>query len=112
MILTVTLNPCLDKSLFVPRNVPIETLRPGRVVDLAGGKGVNVSRALAGLGEPALALIPLGGHPGAETADLARQEGLEILVVPIDGRTRTALTIREARTGQCWHYREPGPPWT
>src|SRR5438552_1323661 len=56
--------------------------------------------------------MPLGGHPGAETADLARQEGLEILVVPIDGRTRTALTIREERTGQYWHYLEPGPHWT
>ena len=75
MILTVTLNPCLDKSLFVERNVPIETLRAARAVDLAGGKGVNVARALAGLGEPALALLPLGGPPGAETAELARREG-------------------------------------
>jgi 1-phosphofructokinase family hexose kinase len=111
MILTVTLNPCLDKSLFVPRNVPIETLRPGRVVDLAGGKGVNVARALAGLGEPAEALLPLGGHPGAETADLARHEGLQPIVVPISGRTRIALTIREESTGSYWHYLEPGPEW-
>ena len=111
MILTVTLNPCLDKSLFVERNVPIETLRAARAVDLAGGKGVNVARALAGLGEPALALLPLGGPPGAETADLARREGLEPIVVPIAGRTRTALTIREESTGSYWHYLEPGPEW-
>ena len=44
MILTVTLNPCLDKSLFVERNLPIETVRADRVIDLAGGKGVNVAR--------------------------------------------------------------------
>src|SRR5438477_6273623 len=111
MILTVTLNPCLDKSLFVERNVPIETLRPARAVDLAGGKGVNVARALAGLGEPALALMPLGGHPGAETADLARREGLEPIAVPIAGRPRTAVTVREQRTGAYWHYLEPGPDW-
>jgi tagatose 6-phosphate kinase len=111
MILTVTLNPCLDKSFFVPRNVPIEALRPERVVDLAGGKGVNVARALGGLGEPAAALLPLGGHPGAETADLARQEGLQPIVVPIAGRTRIALTIREESTGGYWHYLEPGPVW-
>jgi 1-phosphofructokinase family hexose kinase len=111
MILTVTLNPCLDKSFFVPRNVPVETLRPERVVDLAGGKGVNVARALAGLGETAEALVPLGGHPGAEMADLARQEGLHPIVVPISGRTRIALTIREESTGSCWHYLEPGPEW-
>src|SRR6476646_9528936 len=102
MILTVTLNPCVDKSLFVDRNVPVESLRPARVIDLAGGKGVNVARALAGLGETALAFVPLGGHPGAEIADLARQEGLEVLAVPVEGRSRTALTIREERTGQYW----------
>lgn len=111
MILTVTLNPCLDKSLFVERNLPAETLRPACVVDLAGGKGVNVARALAGLGEPARALLPLGGHPGAETAALARGEGLAPIVVPITGRTRIALTIREESTGAYWHYLEPGPEW-
>ncbi len=109
MILTVTLNPCLDKSLFVERNVPAETVRPTRVVDLAGGKGVNVARALTALGEPVEALLPLGGHTGAATADLARAEGLQPRVVPIRDRTRTALTIREEATGVVWHYVEPGP---
>jgi tagatose 6-phosphate kinase len=112
MILTVTLNPCLDKSLFVERNVPTETLRPRRVVDLAGGKGVNVARALNALGEPALTFLPLGGHPGAETADLARAERLEAVVVPIAGRTRIALTVQEVASGTYWHYLEPGPDWT
>src|SRR5258708_5937847 len=111
MILTVTLNPCLDKSLFVERNIPIEPLRASRVVNLAGGKGVNVARALAGLAEPAQALLPLGGHPGAEAADLARREGLDLITVPIAGQTRTALTVREDRTGAYWHYLEPGPEW-
>jgi 1-phosphofructokinase family hexose kinase len=109
MILTVTFNPCLDKSLFVARNVPTESLRPDRVIDLAGGKGVNVARALRALGEPSLSLLPLGGHAGAATAELARKEGLEPVVVPIRGRTRTALTIREGTTGAYWHYLEPGP---
>lgn len=111
MVLTVTLNPCLDKSLFVERNVPTETLRPDRVVDLAGGKGVNVARALIRLGEAACALMPLGGHVGTATAELALQEGLGPIVVPITGRTRTALTIREEGTARYWHYVEPGPAW-
>jgi tagatose 6-phosphate kinase len=112
MILTVTLNPCLDKSLFVERNVPTETLRPARVVDLAGGKGVNVARALTALGEPNRALLPVGGCPGADTADLGRREGLDLIAVPISGRTRTAVTIREESTGTLWHYLEPGPELT
>jgi tagatose 6-phosphate kinase len=112
MILTVTLNPCVDKSLFVERNVPVESLRPERVVCLAGGKGVNVARALTRLDEPAQAFMPLGGHVGADTDGLARREGLDPVVVPISGRTRTALTVREESTGCYWHYLEPGPEWT
>src|SRR5438094_10396669 len=107
MILTVTLNPCLDKSFFVERNVPIETLRPVRVVDLAGGKGVNVARSLKALGEPVLTFMPLGGHPGAETAELAQAEALAPVVVTIAGRTRIALTVQEEGSGVYWHYLEP-----
>jgi tagatose 6-phosphate kinase len=112
MILTVTLNACLDKSLFVESNIPTATLRPQRVVELAGGKGVNVARALLALGEPALTLMPLGGSPGADAADLARREGLEPIVIPLRGRSRTALTVQETSTGAYWHYVEPGPIWS
>jgi 1-phosphofructokinase family hexose kinase len=109
MILTVTLNPALDKTLSVNRNTPQDTLRATRGVDIAGGKGVNVARALHALGGRARALIPLAGHPGAQVADLARAEGIEVASVPVSGQTRTAITIRDAETGQYWHYLEPGP---
>jgi 1-phosphofructokinase family hexose kinase len=112
VILTVTLNPCLDKSLFIDRNAPAETIRATGVRDLAGGKGVNVSRALVRLGEEVCTLMPLGGHAGAWVADLAREEGLRPRAVPIAGGTRCALTLQETGTGQTWHYLEPGPPLT
>lgn len=109
MFLTVTLNPALDKTLCVDRNAPQCTVRATRSVDLAGGKGVNVARALHALGGRARALMPLAGHAGAHAADLARAEGLEVASVPVSGQTRTALTIRDAESGQYWHYLEPGP---
>lgn len=109
MVLTVTLNPCLDKSLFIPRNAPVETIRATEVRTIAGGKGVNVSRALAALGVPARTLMPLGGDAGRWTARLAQEEGLRPMVVPIRGETRTALTLQETDTGTVWHYLEPGP---
>jgi tagatose 6-phosphate kinase len=109
MILTVTLNPCLDKSLFVAANVAEETLRATAVRDLAGGKGVNVARALRGLGAPVGALMPLGGHSGAHVAALAQAESLNPIAVPIAGTTRYALTVLEEPTGKTWHYLEPGP---
>jgi tagatose 6-phosphate kinase len=109
MFLTVTFNPALDKTLLVDRNPPQATIRASRVIALAGGKGVNVARAVHALGGRARALMPLAGHAGAHLADLARQEGLEIRAVPVRGETRLALTVQDAETGQYWHYLEPGP---
>src|SRR4051794_15287265 len=109
MFLTVTLNPALDKTLAVARNAPQETLRATERVDLAGGKGVNVARALLGLGARVRAFMPLGGHPGAQQADLARAEGMEVAAVPIAGQTRMAITVRDGESGKYWHYLEPGP---
>src|SRR5437879_12358188 len=110
--LTVTLNPALDKTLCVDHNAPGETLRARRVIDIAGGKGLNVARALRSLGGEVRAFVPLGGHPGAQVADLAREEGIEIVAVPVSGRTRTAFTVQDDRTGKYWHYLEPGPVFT
>ena len=103
MFLTVTLNPALDKTLQVDHNAPRETLRATRRIDLAGGKGVNVARALLALGAKARALMPLGGHPGAQVADLARAEGMEVVAVPVAGVTRAAITIRVPGSRQYWH---------
>ena len=109
MFLTVTLNPALDKTLIIGRNVPKATLRATRSINLAGGKGVNVARALLALGAQARVLLPLGGPPGDQTADLARAEGMEVATVPVPGNTRMALTMLEEGTGEYWHYLEPGP---
>jgi 1-phosphofructokinase family hexose kinase len=109
MFLTVTLNPALDKTLIVPRNEPKATLRATRSINLAGGKGINVSRALLALGAATRVFMPLGGHPGAQTADLARAEGMEVVSVPVPGNTRMAITTLEEGTGEYWHYLEPGP---
>lgn len=109
MFLTVTLNPALDKTLVVEHNAPQVTVRAARAVDIAGGKGVNVARALLALGGRARALLPLGGHPGQHVADLARAEGIEVASVPVSGQTRTAVTVHEQSTGAYWHYLEPGP---
>ncbi len=109
MFLTVTLNPALDKTLRIARNEPQITVRATGAIDIAGGKGVNVARALQALGGRARALMPLGGHAGQHVADLARAEGIEVASVPVSGQTRTALTVHEEETGSYWHYLEPGP---
>lgn len=112
MFLTVTLNPALDKTLTVPRCEPNVTVRATECLDIAGGKGVNVARALRALGAQVRAFMPLGGHPGQQVADLARAEGIEVAGVEVGGRTRTAVTIREPGGRDYWHFLEPGPRFT
>ena len=61
MILCVTLNPCLDKTLTVPAWQPGDSVRGRAVREVVGGKGNNVARALTRLGRPARPVTFLGG---------------------------------------------------
>ncbi len=64
MILTVTLNPSLDQTLFVEKLIVGDTNRVGRVESDAGGKGINLSRIAAQIGAKTLATGLLGGPTG------------------------------------------------
>lgn len=112
MILTVTLNPALDKTLEVTDNPPLATIRATRVMEMAGGKGINVARAAVRMGCEARCLAPLGGRSGQAVADLANAEGLELLAVELTGNTRSAITVRDRSSDRYWHYLEPGPEWS
>ena len=75
MILTVTPNPCLDRTYEIPSLDRGEVIRAtGDRVD-PGGKGVNVSRAVAAAGRRTVAVLPLGGAPGAARRGPARRAG-------------------------------------
>ena len=108
-IVTVTPNPSID------RTIEIGTLGVGGVnraldslVD-AGGKGVNVARALAANGHPACAVLPTGGPDGQLLAGLLTRDGLEVRSVPTSGRTRTTIVIAELG-GRATKIDEPGAP--
>lgn len=92
MILTVTPNPALDKTVVLPNFTVGETYR-SEVLTLAGGKGLNVARAARTLGQPCLALAPLGGYTGQYMRKLARQEGLSCEGPELSSELRTCLTI-------------------
>lgn len=92
MLLTITPNPALDKTVVLPGFTVGQTYR-AEVLTLAGGKGMNVARAARVLGQPCLALAPLGGHTGRYLRQLARQEGLNSDGPEIAAELRTCLTI-------------------
>lgn len=109
MVLTVTLNPCLDKTVFVPRMEPAGYVPVRKVVRLAGGKGVNVARFLKTLGDSALAFTVLAGAVGDEVQELLRGEGIPHEVVRVGGLTRTELTVVDEATGRVLQLNERGP---
>ncbi|HYQ34080.1 MAG TPA: PfkB family carbohydrate kinase, partial [Lapillicoccus sp.] len=75
MILTVTLNPALDKTYTVDALVPNGSHRVRSVVERAGGKGVNVASVLHDVGIPCVALVLAGGENcKAITADLEARD--------------------------------------
>ncbi|MFF0077022.1 1-phosphofructokinase [Streptomyces sp. NPDC005494] len=95
MILTVTPNPSLDRTYELPGLTRGAVLRAtGDRVD-PGGKGVNVSRAVAAAGHRTVAVAPLGGPEGALLARLLGEHGIEAAGVPIAGSTRINITLVE-----------------
>ncbi|MEV6344718.1 1-phosphofructokinase family hexose kinase [Actinoplanes sp. NPDC051851] len=111
MILTVTLNPSVDRALEVEALVRGEVLRSVDSHIDPGGKGVNVSRALLANGVRSTAVVPAGGAEGEQLVDLLKGEGVDMLAVPIAGRTRSNITLAEP-DGTVTKVNEAGPVLT
>lgn len=93
MILCLTPNPAIDRTLLVPNLQPGIVTRPTRTIVAAGGKGFNVARAIHLLGGQAMCAGLLGGHAGRLVADLAQQEGLSGTWTWLETETRTCTII-------------------
>jgi tagatose 6-phosphate kinase len=101
MVTTITLNPMLDKTIYVDRIERGTIHRANRMEMVAGGKGINVSRQLHRLGIRTLATGFLGGEVGAVISRLLTEEA-----VPHDF-VQSATATREGLT-----YLEPDGTWT
>ncbi|WP_405570434.1 1-phosphofructokinase [Streptomyces sp. NBC_01167] len=108
MILTVTPNPSLDRTYEVPALDRGEVLRATAERMDPGGKGVNVSRAVAAAGHRTVAVMPLGGPPGALVAELLAGQGIEVAAVPVTGGTRSNIALAEP-DGTLTKINAPGP---
>lgn len=108
-ILTVTVNPSLDVTTTVPKLEPQRKLRCGPPVMHAGGGGVNVSRAIRELGGESQAFVGLGGDTGRQYAQLLRHGGVEYVEFPLQGETRSSMTVMEEQSGLHYRFVLPGP---
>lgn len=108
MIVTVTPNPSIDRTLL------IDELRRGHLVRATsstvdpGGKGVNVSIALTKNGKRTTAVLPEGGDEGDQLVGLLNRQGLDLVAVPIARPIRSNITLVEPN-GLITKINEPGP---
>ena len=107
-VLTLSLNPSLDKTVSVERIVPGQELRAREVRTIAGGKAVNVMRTLRSLDVDAAILGIAGGAAGKRLEELIDAESLSQEWVWSDEETRTNLTIKDRATGRAMRILEPG----
>lgn len=109
-IVTLTLNPALDKSTEVPHLVAEQKLRCSSFRLDAGGGGINVSKAIRRLGGDSVAVFPAGGHNGKLVQDLVEQEGVRIQVLEVKGETRENISVLETSKGAQYRFTLPGLP--
>lgn len=109
MIATVTLNPALDKTIYIDRLLPYDTNRITKIEIDAGGKGLNASRVLKELGTETVALGFLGGRTGRQIENELRLEGVPTDFVWVAGETRTNISVQDASGAPPTMLNEPGP---
>src|SRR5436190_393692 len=109
MIVTVTLNAAIDRSLTVPNFQRGQRHRASAGVTLAGGKGINVARALKTLGVPVVATGLVGGATGTRIVEELTHEAILNDFVHIDGESRTSTAVVDPTGGTYTEINEWGP---
>jgi 1-phosphofructokinase family hexose kinase len=109
MIITVTLNAAIDKTLAVPNFRLGRRHRAVEQTATAGGKGVNVARALRGLGQPVIATGIAGGPTGTRIVEHLTEEGILNDFVRIREESRTSTAVIDPTSGEQTEINERGP---
>ncbi len=109
MIITVTLNAALDKTLEVPNFTPGRRHRTVDQTTMPGGKGVNVARALKRLGQPVIATGLAGGATGTRIVEALNDEAILNGFARIREESRTNTAVLDPTTGQHTEVNERGP---
>lgn len=112
MILTVTLNTSIDKLYLLEKLTPYTVMRVLETRNTAGGKGMNVSRVAAQLGEPVTAMGFVGGFVGQYFESLITQPNIRKAFTHIASETRSCINGWDLSTGRSTEYLEPGAPVT
>src|SRR5688500_13796118 len=107
-VVTLTINPALDKSTFVEEIEPEHKLRCETPVFEPGGGGINVSRAIKRMGGSSLTLYLAGGATGSVLSQLLDKEGLTHIPIPSIKWTRENFAVTERSTDRQFRFGMPG----
>ncbi|MBA9076149.1 1-phosphofructokinase family hexose kinase [Rufibacter quisquiliarum] len=108
-IITITLNPAVDKSTRVEAVAPEKKLRCEKPVFEPGGGGINVSRAIKKLGGESCAWFLSGGATGEKLGELLQAEGVSFRAFGCAEATRENFAVYETSSGQEYRFGMPGP---
>jgi 1-phosphofructokinase/tagatose 6-phosphate kinase len=112
MIVTVTLNAAIDRTLVVPNFQPGQRHRASVGFPSAGGKGINVARALKRLGAPVVCTGLAGGRTGTLLVEELTNEGILNDFVRIHGESRTSIAVLDPTSNAYTEINEWGPEVT
>jgi len=107
LIITLTLNPAIDRTITVDRLVFEDRAYVTSSKDTAGGRGINAACVIHAFGGKATAIVPAGGKSGALFEAFLESCGFELVVVPTRHEVRTNLIITD-KFGLTAKLNEPG----
>lgn len=108
MILTLTINPAIDRTIDVDRLAFEDRAYILSSKESPGGRGINAACVIHSFGGKTTAILPAGGSSGARFTEFMKGCGFPVVVVPIRNKVRTNLIITD-RQGLTVKLNEPGP---
>src|SRR5579862_4184671 len=109
MIITVTLNAAMDKTLEVPSFTPGRRHRTVDQQTMPGGKGVNIARAIKLLGQPVIATGLVGGATGSRIVEALSDQAILNSFVRVREESRTNTAVLDPTSGVQTEINERGP---
>src|SRR5687768_7310768 len=103
------MNAAFDRTLTVPNFQPGQRHRASGWLTLAGGKGVNIARALKRLDVPVVATGLVGGRTGTHILEELRSEGILHDFVPVEGESQTSTAVVDPSGNTYTEIYERGP---
>ena len=107
-IVTITFNPCIDKSATVPQLIPEKKLSCSEPLFEPGGGGINVARAIKKLGGEATAIYPAGGYTGRFFNELLTREQIPSIIIEAENPLRENVIMLEESSNNQFRFGFPG----